>query len=114
MKIVTLEGGLDPDRFIRERGVDAYKEALRGSRRQADYLIERARMQFPGASAEQKVKAMNFLLPAYSAHAGDTGAGAVCSRRGAEAGDRILCVARGAAAGGAEAGGNEWRSGRQS
>jgi DNA primase len=63
IKIVTLEGGLDPDRFIRERGVDAYKEALRGSRRQADYLIERARMLFPGASADQKVKAMNFLLP---------------------------------------------------
>lgn len=63
VKIVTLDGGLDPDRFIRERGVDAYKEALRESRRQSDYLIERARMLFPGASAEQKVKAMNFLLP---------------------------------------------------
>jgi DNA primase len=63
VKIVTLEGGLDPDRFIRERGVEAYKAALRESRRQADYLIERARMLFPGASAEQKVKAMNFLLP---------------------------------------------------
>jgi DNA primase len=63
VKIVTLEGGLDPDRFIRERGVEAYKEALRESRRQADYLIERARMLFPGASAEQKVRAMNFLLP---------------------------------------------------
>ncbi len=63
VKIVTLEGGLDPDRFIRERGVEVYKEALRGARRQADYLIERARQMFPGASAEQKVKAMNFLLP---------------------------------------------------
>jgi DNA primase len=63
IKIVTLEGGLDPDRFVRERGVEAYKEAIRGARRQADYLIERARQLFPGASAEQKVKAMNFLLP---------------------------------------------------
>jgi len=63
VKIVTLEVGLDPDRFIRERGVEAYKVALRESRRQADYLIERARMLFPGASADQKVKAMNFLLP---------------------------------------------------
>jgi DNA primase len=63
IKIVTLEGGLDPDRFVRERGVDAYKTALRGARRQADYLIERARQSFPGASAEQKVKAVNFLLP---------------------------------------------------
>jgi DNA primase len=63
IKIVTLDGGLDPDRFIRERGVEAYTNAIRGSRSQADYLIERARQQFPGASAEQKVKAMNFLLP---------------------------------------------------
>ena len=63
IKIVTLEDGLDPDRFIRERGVDAYKDAIRGARRQADYLIERARQMFPGASAEQKVKAMNYLLP---------------------------------------------------
>jgi DNA primase len=63
IKIVTLDDGLDPDRYIRERGVEAYMAALRGARRQSDYLIERARHQFPGASAEQKVKAMNFLLP---------------------------------------------------
>ena len=63
IKIVTLDGGLDPDRYIRERGVEAYTAAIRGSRRQADYLIERARTAFPGASAEQKQKAMNFLLP---------------------------------------------------
>jgi len=63
IKLVTLDGGLDPDRYIRERGVEAYTAALRGARRQADYLIERARQMFPGASAEQKVKAMNYLLP---------------------------------------------------
>jgi DNA primase len=63
IKLVTLEGGLDPDRFVRERGVEAYKEAIREARRQSDYLIERARGLFPGASGEQKVKAMNFLLP---------------------------------------------------
>jgi DNA primase len=63
IKIVTLDGGLDPDRYIRERGVEAYTAALRGARRQEDYLIERARQMFPGASAEQKVKAMNYLLP---------------------------------------------------
>ncbi len=63
IKIVTLDDGLDPDRYIRERGVEAYIAAVRGARRQADYLIERARQMFPGASAEQKVKAMNYLLP---------------------------------------------------
>ena len=30
IKIVTLDGGLDPDRFIRERGVEAYTQAVRG------------------------------------------------------------------------------------
>lgn len=63
IKIVTLDGGLDPDRYIRERGVEAYMAAVRAARRQSDYLIERARQMFPGASAEQKVKAMNYLLP---------------------------------------------------
>jgi DNA primase len=63
LKLVTLDDGLDPDRFIRERGVPAYTAAIRGARRQSDYLIERARTAFPGASAEAKVKAMNFLLP---------------------------------------------------
>jgi DNA primase len=63
IRIVTLDDGLDPDRFIRERGVESYTQAIMGARRQADYLIERARTAFPGASAEQKVKAMNFLLP---------------------------------------------------
>jgi DNA primase len=63
IRIVTLEGGLDPDRFVRERGVEAYTKAIRDARPQAEYLIERARAAFPGAGAEQKVKAMNFLLP---------------------------------------------------
>jgi len=63
IKIVTLDGGLDPDRFIRERGVKAYTAAIRESRRQSEFLIERARQMFPGASADQKVKAMNYLLP---------------------------------------------------
>jgi DNA primase len=63
LKVVTLDGGLDPDRFIRERGVEAYTQAVMGARRQSDYLIERARQMFPGATAEQKVKAMNYLLP---------------------------------------------------
>jgi DNA primase len=63
IRIVTLDGGLDPDRYVRDRGVEAYLQAVRGARPQADYLIERARQMFPGAGADQKVKAMNFLLP---------------------------------------------------
>ena len=63
IKIVTLEGGLDPDRYVRERGVEAYTQAVRGARWQSDYLIERARQLFSGASADQKQKQVDFLLP---------------------------------------------------
>lgn len=63
VKIVTLEGGLDPDRFVRERGVQAYIAALRSARRHSDYLIDRARALFPPVTPDAKVKALNFLLP---------------------------------------------------
>ena len=63
VKLVTLGGGLDPDRFVREQGIQAYGAALRAAKRHSDYLIERARQLFPGPSAEAKVGAMNFLLP---------------------------------------------------
>jgi DNA primase len=63
VRVVTLEGGLDPDRFVRERGVQAYAEALKGAARHSDYLIERARKLFPVRTAQGKVEAVNFLLP---------------------------------------------------
>jgi DNA primase len=63
VKIVTLDGGLDPDRFVREQGLEAYMGALRTAKRHSDYLIDRARTLHPARTADAKVKAMNFLLP---------------------------------------------------
>ena len=63
IKVLTLDTGFDPDLFIRRKGKEAYVEALKHSQRYFDYLIERARMQFPVRSAEGKVKAVNPLLP---------------------------------------------------
>ena len=63
IKVLTLETGFDPDLYIRRKGKDAYAEALRHSQRYFDYLIERARAQFPVRSPEGKVKAVNHLLP---------------------------------------------------
>ena len=63
IKIAVLEDGLDPDRFIRERGVSAYIQAIKNAQRLEDFLIDRARQLFPGASAEQKQKQINYLLP---------------------------------------------------
>jgi DNA primase len=63
VKIVTLDGGLDPDRFIREQGIQQYMAALRNAKRHSDYLIDRAIELFPARTADAKVKAMNYLLP---------------------------------------------------
>ncbi|MGA2695532.1 MAG: DNA primase [Terriglobales bacterium] len=63
IKVLTLEPGFDPDLFIRKKGRDAYAAELRGSQKYFDYLIDRARAQFPVRSAEGKVKAVNHLLP---------------------------------------------------
>jgi DNA primase len=63
IKVLTLEAGLDPDSYIRQRGRDAYDEALRAAPRYFDFLIERARAQFPVRSPEGKLKALNYLIP---------------------------------------------------
>jgi DNA primase len=63
IRVLTLDQGFDPDLFIRRKGADAYKQALLHSQKYFDYLIERARKQFPGHTPEGKVKAVNYLLP---------------------------------------------------
>jgi DNA primase len=63
IKVLTLEQGFDPDLYIRRKGKEAYGEALRGSQKYFDYLIDRARSQFPVRSAEGKKQAVNHLLP---------------------------------------------------
>jgi len=63
IRVLTLEQGFDPDLYIRRKGKEAYGKELRGSQKYFDYLIERARNQFPVRSPEGKVKAVNYLLP---------------------------------------------------
>jgi len=63
IKIIKLETGFDPDLFIRRMGRDAYGSAIKHSQKYFDYLIDQARAQFPPRNAENKVKAVNHLLP---------------------------------------------------
>jgi DNA primase len=63
VKVLTLEQGFDPDLYIRRKGKEAYGAALKTSQKYFDYLIERARTQFPVRSGEGKHKAVNYLLP---------------------------------------------------
>jgi DNA primase len=63
IKVLTLEQGFDPDLYIRRKGKGAYSEALIGSQKYFDYLIDRARSLFPIRSPDGKQKAVNYLLP---------------------------------------------------
>jgi DNA primase len=63
IRVLKLESGFDPDLFIRQKGKDAYADALRKSQRYFDYLIDQTRSQFPIRSADGKVRALNYLLP---------------------------------------------------
>jgi DNA primase len=63
IRVLTLETGFDPDLFIRRKGKEAYGAALKTSQKYFDYLIDRARAQFPARNSDSKVKAINHLLP---------------------------------------------------
>ena len=64
-RVLRLPGGADPDKFIRDRGAEAYQKLLGDAPAFLDHLIERA----PAAAgmdrntAEGKLRAVNFLLP---------------------------------------------------
>ena len=97
IKVLTLEHGFDPDLYIRRKGKDAYAEALRHSQRYFDYLIERARTQFPVRSAEGKVKAVNYLLPHIQRVPSRIVRDELAARDRAEAGHRLGGAAPGTA-----------------
>jgi len=63
VKVLTLEQGLDPDLFIRRRGRSEYEAVLKLAPLYFNYLVDRARALHPPRSAENKGKAVNYLLP---------------------------------------------------
>jgi DNA primase len=62
VRVLTLPGKADPDKFLKEQGVDAYRNLLAQSPPYLDYLIGRAR-QMDRTTAAGKVAALNFLMP---------------------------------------------------
>lgn len=62
VRVLALPGGADPDKFIKEQGIEAYKKLLLQSPPYLDYLITRAK-KMDRTTAEGKVAALNFLMP---------------------------------------------------
>ncbi len=63
VRVVTLPNGADPDSFLREHGMTEYTKSVRGAVPWTDFLIERAREQHGTRTPEERVRALNFLLP---------------------------------------------------
>jgi len=63
IRVLQLEGGLDPDEFIRRHGADVYREKLSGAPGYFHWLADRARSRFDMHSARGRVATLQFLLP---------------------------------------------------
>src|SRR5580698_8873525 len=64
VRIVELEGGLDPDQYCRQHGAEAYHQRIAGSKTYFYWLADRARARFNMREPQGRVDAFQFLLPA--------------------------------------------------
>ena len=64
MRIVELDGGLDPDEYCKERGAAAYGERLEGAKGYFHWLADRARAKHDMRTTEGQVAVLKFLMPA--------------------------------------------------
>ena len=64
VRILELEGRLDPDEYCRQQGAAAYAVALAAAKNYFYWLADRARSKYDMRTAEGRVAAFQFLLPA--------------------------------------------------
>src|SRR5208283_3764843 len=64
VRIVELDGGLDPDEYCRDRGAAAYQQRLEEAKGYFYWLADRARAKHDVHSSEGVVAVLNALLPA--------------------------------------------------
>ena len=60
VRILELDGGLDPDEYCKQRGADAYRERLEGAKGYFYWLADRARAKHDMRTSEGKVAVSNF------------------------------------------------------
>jgi DNA primase len=63
VRVVALEGGLDPDEYVKQNGTAAYLARLESASGYFHWLADRARARFDMQSAEGRMDAFRFLLP---------------------------------------------------
>ncbi len=63
VRVVALDGGLDPDEYVKQKGADAYRAKLDSASGYFYWLADRARVHFDMRSAEGRIDAYKFLIP---------------------------------------------------
>jgi DNA primase len=64
VRIVELEGGLDPDEYVKKHGAEAYRERVDNAKSYFYWLADRARSKFNMREPQGRVDAFQSLLPA--------------------------------------------------
>jgi DNA primase len=64
VRIVELDGGLDPDEYCKERGAEAYRARLDGAKGYFHWLADRARTQHDLRTTEGRLAVLKYLRPA--------------------------------------------------
>jgi DNA primase len=63
VRVLTLDGGLDPDEYVKQNGAEAYRAKLDGASTYFHWLADRARQKFDMRSSDGRMEAFRFLLP---------------------------------------------------
>jgi DNA primase len=64
VRVLELDGGLDPDEYCQERGAEAYRARLDAAKNYFYWLGDRARAKYDMRTAEGRIAGFQFLLPA--------------------------------------------------
>ncbi len=64
VRVLTLDGGLDPDEYVKQNGAEAYRAKLDSASGYFYWLADRARAKFDMRSADGRMDVFKFLLPA--------------------------------------------------
>ena len=64
VRIMELDGGLDPDEYCKERGAEAYRERLKAAKGYFFWLADRARARHDVRTPEGVIAVLQALLPA--------------------------------------------------
>jgi len=64
VRVLELEGGLDPDEYVKANGAEAYRKHAEKAPGYFYWLADRARSRFDMRTSEGRVAGLKFLLPA--------------------------------------------------